>query len=301
MNSFDLYSYFFAAANTGNISRAAEVLYTSQPVVSKHIARLEDELGVQLFVRTPRGVQLTEEGKILYEHVRAAFGCLEAGTTALDQQKSESGGHLRIGASTTLGKYLLLPYLKEYISRHPNVRISIQCQSTTHSLKALEQNQIDIGLIGRPERIGALKFFPMLRIEDSFVASPGYLSRFDAEEQRHLLTAKNSTVMLLDKENISRQYIDRYLEANHIYPPNLLEISTMDLIIEFAKIGMGIGCVIREFVQEELKQGTLVELPLHAPLKSRDVGFAVRNDRYMTTPLREMIEMLQIAQKKDDV
>ena len=109
-----------------------------------------------------------------------------------------------------------------------------------------------------------------------------------------ILTSDLTTVMLLDKGNITRQYIDRYMTESHLYPANMLEISTMDLIIEFSKIGMGIGCVIKEFVKDELKQGTLVEIPLHTPLQKRTVGFAVRNDKYMNAPLKYMLEMLKL-------
>lgn len=313
IESVNLYQYFYAVANTGNISRAAKVMYTSQPVVSKYIARLENELGVQLFKRTPRGVILTEEGSILYEHVKTAFNYLEAGMDALRHQQNVGLGHLRIGVSTTLCKYLLLPYLKQYIAKYPNVRLSIECQSTYHTLEALENNQIDIGLIGQPDHIGGLKFYEMTDIEDIFVASPSYMEHIrqnqsmdDAMSQTsttsgHLksgtssiLTSDLTTVMLLDKGNITRQYIDRYMTESHLYPANMLEISTMDLIIEFSKIGMGIGCVIKEFVKDELKQGTLVEIPLHTPLQKRTVGFAVRNDKYMNAPLKYMLEMLKL-------
>ena len=305
IESVNLYQYFYAVANTGNISRAAKVLYTSQPVVSKYIARLENELGVQLFKRTPRGVILTEEGSILYEHVKTAFNYLEAGMDALKHQQSVGLGHLRIGVSTTLCKYLLLPYLKQYIAKYPNVRLSIQCQSTYHTLEALENNQIDIGLIGQPDHIGALKFYKMTDIEDIFVASPSYMEHIHQSQDGDykevfksdasaLLTSDLATLMLLDKGNITRQHIDRYMAANHIFPANLLEISTMDLIIEFSKIGMGVGCVIKEFVQDELKQGTLVEIPLNTPLQKRSIGFAVRNDKYMTAPIKYMLEMLKL-------
>lgn len=313
IESVNLYQYFYAVANTGNISRAAKIMYTSQPVVSKYIARLENELGVQLFKRTPRGVILTEEGSILYEHVKTAFNYLEAGMDALRHQQNVGLGHLRIGVSTTLCKYLLLPYLRQYIAKYPNVRLSIECQSTYHTLEALENNQIDIGLIGQPDHIGGLKFYEMTDIEDIFVASPSYMEHIrqnqsmdDAMSQTsttagHLksgassiLTSDLTTVMLLDKGNITRQYIDRYMTESHLYPANMLEISTMDLIIEFSKIGMGIGCVIKEFVKDELKQGTLVEIPLHTPLQKRTVGFAVRNDKYMNAPLKYMLEMLKL-------
>lgn len=81
--------------------------------------------------------------------------------------------------------------------------------------------------------------------------------------------------MLLDKENMTRQYINDYLKEQQIEPGNILEVTTMDLLIEFAKISLGIACVIRQFVQPELNSGILTEIPLSAPLHKREVGFAL--------------------------
>ena len=80
--------------------------------------------------------------------------------------------------------------------------------------------------------------------------------------------------MLLDGQNMSRHYIDQYLSSHEIEPFQILEVTTMDLIIEFSKIGLGIGCVIRDFIQEELSEGSLVELPLSVPIPKRTIGFA---------------------------
>ena len=76
--------------------------------------------------------------------------------------------------------------------------------------------------------------------------------------------------MLLDKENMTRQYIDDYLSLYHIESNNLLEVSTMDLLIEFAKVGLGVACVIRQFVEKELEEGSLVEIPMEASMSKRN-------------------------------
>ncbi len=87
---------------------------------------------------------------------------------------------------------------------------------------------------------------------------------------------QKGTIMMLDSKNMSRHYIDQYLSEQDIEPKQILEVTTMDLIIEFAKIGLGIGCVIRDFVQEELDAGILTEIPLNAPIPKRTIGFACR-------------------------
>ena len=96
--------------------------------------------------------------------------------------------------------------------------------------------------------------------------------------------------MLMDKENITRQYIDDYLSLHHIENNNVLEVSAMDLLIEFAKIGLGVACVIRQFVEQELKEGTLVEIPLEIPIHKREIGFAYLADFQANPAIREFID-----------
>lgn len=273
------YHIFNAVAETGNISKAAKTLYISQPAISRAVSRLEQALSVKLFIRGSRGVRLTEEGKLLYEHTRSAFDSLKQGEENLRRVGTLGIGHLRIGVSTTLCKYILMPYLQCFIQQNPHIRITIQCQSTFDTLSLLEDGKIDVGLIGEPAVVRFLDFYPIRKIEDVFVATEEYLTHL---EQRCLdetisdrfSVFKNGNLMLLDEKNITRRYIEDYFSKNGIQTGQLLEVSNMDLLIDFAKIGLGISCVIKEFVQEELEQGTLLEVPLPKKIEKRNVGFA---------------------------
>ncbi len=148
--NLSLYKVFYTVANAGNISKAAAELFISQPAISKSIRKLEQSLDVTLFSRNSRGVQLTEEGEVLYDYVQRAFYALQTGEAQLKKINDLGIGHLHIGVSTTLCKYMLLPYLKEFVAAHPHIRITIDCQSTNHTLHLLKENKIDLGLIGRP-------------------------------------------------------------------------------------------------------------------------------------------------------
>lgn len=267
------YRIFYAVAQEGNISRAAASLYISQPAISKSIRKLEESLGTPLFSRSSRGVRLTEEGALLFRHVKTAFDSLKAGEEQLRQMTELGIGHLRIGVSTTLCKYVLLPYLKKFIELYPHIHISIECQSTNHTLQLLQERRIDIGLIGKSSSMGNITFHSLGEIEDIFVVSKSYMDNLSfSGSTADIFQA--ATLMLLDKENMTRRYIDDYLKEQRIEPGNLLEISTMDLLIEFAKIGLGIACVIRQFVQKELDYGILHEIPLGFPIHTREIGLA---------------------------
>ncbi|MCI5493558.1 MAG: LysR family transcriptional regulator [Lachnospiraceae bacterium] len=276
IQSLSCYRIFYTVAKTKNISRAAKELYISQPAISKSIQKLEDSLGCELFRRSSRGVILTEEGELLFTHVSSAFETLALGEDKLKNSLELGVGHLKIGVSSTLCKYILLPYLKEFTKKYPHINISITCQSTNETLQLLEANKIDIGLIGRPESLKTMDFFYLAEIEDIFVATQVYLDNLKKRGYGTDEILSNSTLMLLDKNNMTRQYIDDYLQENQIEIRDLIEISAMDLLIEFAKINLGVACVIREFVKDELSDGTLIEIPLGFPMHKREVGFAYK-------------------------
>lgn len=291
--NLELYKYFFAVATYENISEAAKSLYTSQPVVSKYIQRLENELNVQLFIRKSRGVTLTEEGQILFKYVKNAMDNLNSGTKELQKKYVLGLGNIRIGVSNTLCKYLLLPYLKAYIELNPNVQITIQCQSTYHTLELLDQGKIDIGLTGEPHNLVNRNFYEVMEIEDVFVISSTLAKKYlISGTTNNRVLFDSETVMLLDKSNITRQYIDTYLSQYNISPANLLEISSMDLIIDFTKIGMGIGCVIKEFVKNDIHNGTLFQVPLETSIPKRKVGFITNNQTYMPNALRAFLDLI---------
>ena len=283
------YRIFYTVANTGNISKAAKELYISQPAISKSIQKLEESVGCKLFSRSSRGVVLTDEGKLLYEHVSEAFETLTMGEEKLKRSIELGVGHLKIGVSSTLCKYLLLPYLKEFIRQNPHISISISCQSTNETLKLQEDNKIDIGLIGKPENLKNIHFDFLEEIEDIFVAAKDYLRNLKARgiQKDHIL--QSSTLMLLDKNNMTRQYIDDYLQENQIIIKDSIDISDMDLLIDFARIGVGVACVIKNFVREDLENGTLMEIPLGFPIHKREVGFAYKTTTKPSKSLAEFI------------
>ena len=290
--NLSLYHIFYVTAKNGNISKAASELFISQPAISKSIRKLEENLHCELFTRSSRGVSLTEEGRILFEHVSNAFSNLQTGEEKLREMKNLGMGHIRIGVSTTLCRYTLIPYLEDFIKNHPHVRISIECQSSNKTIHLLEEHKIDIGLIGLPKNMPQIHFDSIGEIEDVFVATPAYLQNLQ------LRSDEDATLMLLDKENLTRQYIDDYLLLNHIPTSNILEITTMDLLIDFAKIGLGIACVIKQFVQTEIQNNELTEIPLKFPIQKREIGFAYLKSAPKNHAMQEFLTFC--TEKKHD-
>lgn len=268
------YRIFYEVARCGNISRAAKELYISQPAISKAIGKLEESLGTRLFLRNSRGVQLTPEGNVLFQHVAAAFDSLSRGEKELKRIHDFHIGQLKIGVSNTLCKYVLLPYLKSFVEKYPHVNITIESQSTAHTLEMLEARKIDIGLVAEPRARRGLNFTPVMEIHDGFVCTPTYMENLTLREGPAPDIFKTGNIMLLDRSNMSRKHLDTYLSDRDIEVNQLLEVTDMALLIEFARIGLGIACVILDFVSDDLKNGTLMEVPLDAPIPRRVIGFA---------------------------
>lgn len=285
-DNLPLYTAFMAVVRAGSILEASKQLYISQPAVSKSIHKLENNLGTTLFIRSSKGIQLTESGYILYENIKNAFEYIEAGENGIASQNSPQTGHIRIGASTTLCKYVLLPYLGRYTGAHPQINISIECQSSNDTVNMLHDGTIDIGLIARTPGMSGLTCHTLGSIHDIFAASPGYIDNLSSHN-----TLAN--LILLNRMNVTRQFVDSHIPAEFIAGKNILEIDNMNLLIDFAKAGIGIGCIIKEFVRDELASGTLIEYKKGLQkLPRREVCLAVRSDAPVSVTVRDFLDFI---------
>jgi DNA-binding transcriptional LysR family regulator len=248
-------------------------------------------MSLTLFIRNSRGVKLTKEGEILYQYTKEAFNILRQGEEKLKHIRELGVGELRIGVSSTLCKYILLPYLNRFIKTYPHIKITIESQSTIHTLKQLDTGSLDIGLVARPSNQRLYEFLALYKIEDIFVATSEYLDNLQIREMKEdIFTSSN--LMLLDGENMSRMHIENYFMENNINPQHILEVSSMDLLIEFAKTGLGVACVIKEFVKDELSNGQLVQIPLEKPINKREVGFCYSKTAFLSDSMTKLINYI---------
>lgn len=290
--NLSLYRIFYTVATQGNFSKAASILYISQPAISKAIKNLESNLLTTLFTRNSRGVVLTEEGRILYEHIALAFNHIDTAENAIKNFNELGLGSIHISVSSTLCKYILLPYLKKYIKKYPHVKITIECRSTTDSLSLLKDGKTYVGLIGRTDNLNSIDFYSLGNINYIFVATKSYINNLSMRGSINGNDIfKNANLMMLDKENVSRQHVDNYLNQYAIEAANILEVNNMDLLIDFAKIDMGIACVIKDFVEKDLASGSLCEIPLITPIKPREIGFAYNEKAALPKAVQNFIEL----------
>ena len=300
--NLNLYQIFYEVAGCRNFSVAAQKLYISQPAVSKSIARLEESLNTTLFYRSSRGVTLTPEGELLYKHVEQALFSLKSGEEQIRASLSQKISHLSIGISATLCKYILLPLLKSFIADNHNIKITICCQSTFDTISSLQNGTIDIGLVGiSAQKVSEnnldITYLPLKNIEDIFVASEGYLAPFYNKYKGELHENEEffheASFIMLDKENISRKHADTFLAAHQLTLYQIIEVNNMDLSIEFAKAGLGIACVIGNFVEKDIQQGNLRELKLGHKIPKRQIGFAYTSKTPLSEAMNTLIQYYQ--------
>lgn len=287
-SNLNRYRLFCTVAECESISKAAELNYISQPAISKAITKMEESLGTVLFNRNHRGVTLTDEGKVFYDELKSAFDIIKAGEDKLRSINELGIGRLRLGASSVLCKAMLLPYLKGFINENPHIKITIECQSSSRIHKMLMDGVIDVGLMVKPDNMTELSFISLGEIEDIFTATPNYLDNLALRNESVIF--ENANIMLLDSENVSRHHVDKFFKENNIEPKHILEVSNMDMLIEFTKIGMGVSCVVKQFVEKEIESGELKEIPLNSKINTREIGLAFVKTSRLNATMQKFID-----------
>jgi len=273
-HSLASYRAFYETAVEGNISKAAVKLGVTQPAISKAINKLEQSFGTKLFNRSQRGVTLSPEGDVLFEHLRQAFFDIERGEEELRHLMDYAYGHLKIGSSSTLDKFILMPYLKEFFDEYPYVKLTIEDTSSSQTINSILNRKLDIGAVILARNEPSITFVKTMDVEDIFVCTPLYMKRLHEVYGPDTNVFETANIMLVNQGHMTRKHIDDYLRTRSLTPRRLLEFPTMDLLIEMAKINMGVAAVIREFVSADLRQGKLIEIPLKEKIPRRQAGFA---------------------------
>lgn len=148
--NLEWYRCFYWVAKTGSLTAAAERLHITQPAVSHTIKQLEARIGGPLFFRASRGVTLTKEGEVLRQYMEQAFTQIANAERAMADINQLNSGEIRIGASDTLCKHYLLPYLRQFHTRYPEVRIHVTNRTTPDTISLLKKGDIDFGIVGGP-------------------------------------------------------------------------------------------------------------------------------------------------------
>lgn len=271
--NFELYRIFYVVARCGNISKAALELYISQPAVSKSIKKLEDELGGKIFKRTKKGVILTEEGKQLYDYVKMAMDYLNGAENKFKNLIKLETGIIRIGVNSTLVKEFLIPYLETFHNKYPKIIIKIFTGSNPELMSKLENGLIDLIILNLPfDASKDITIDKCKTVQDTFVVGKEYkhlikknLSLKDLNDYPLILQAKGSN---------TRNFLDKYCLDKKIILKSTMDLTSHSLVLEFTKIGFGIGYLTKEFIKDKLENQELFELKIKEEIPKRNIGIA---------------------------
>ncbi len=290
MVNLDLYRVFYTVAKCGSLTKAAEELYISQPAVSQSVKQLENQLGVTLFNRTHRGMELSEQGgKLIFKEVEEALKLFYAAENRLAEMKAEATGSIRIGASDTIFKYFLADKIVDFHERFPAVKIELLADFTPETIELLKANRCDVAFVNLPVDIDAeLKLDEhSTRLHDIFIAGEKFA---DLSGVLPLAKLKEYPLIFMEKNTASRSALEAFFHSAGVELIPSIEVGSWDLMKRLVERGMGIGVIPKEYATRELAEGRLFEVATEPVLPVRSVGMLLPKNRPISYALHSFME-----------
>ena len=287
--NYELYKVFYHVATTLSFSEAANKLFISQSAVSQSIKALEKKLNQKLFIRSTKKVRLTPEGELLLRHVEPAMNLIHRGEIQL-LEASEGVGQLRIGASDTICRYYLVSYLKDFHRRYPNVHIKVTNQTSIACAKLLESGQVDFAITNYPN--SGLSNTQNVRIirefKDVFVANDEYKElrgkTISLKDLRHF------PILMLDRKSTTSEFLHSMFQRHQLDLVPEIELSSNDLLIDLARIGLGVAFVPDYCIPEN--EHSLFKVQIHEELPTRQIVVASNDSLPISQAAKQFMEML---------
>jgi len=267
------YRIFLVTARAGNLTKAAQSLFITQPSVSYTIKQLEEKLGVVLFQRMSKGVVLTAEGQSLLAYVEQSMALLDAGERRMDSLRRLAGGELRVGASDSLIKHMLLPSLEAYRSQYPEVHIRLTHGKTPDLIQRLKDGQTDCIVVPRSAEQAWMTVEPVGELQDVFVVGKAYQAFAEQMLQAGQLL-ESLPLLMLSPESSSHRYAADWFTSQGLKMDAHIELGSIDLLVEFARRGFGAAFIARSLIETELASGELYELRLEKAIPTRQLVLA---------------------------
>jgi DNA-binding transcriptional LysR family regulator len=288
--NYELYKVFYHVANTLSFSEASKQLYISQSAVSQSVKVLEKKLGMSLFIRSTKRVQLTPEGEILLRHIEPAMNLIRQGENQLLEANSLNGGQLRIGASDTICRYYLVPYLNEFHRLYPKVHIKVTNQTSIACAHLLEAGQVDLAITNYPNSgLSTGQSARMIReFRDVFVANEAFSEL--RGKKVSLQELQKYPILMLDRKSTTSEFLHSMFQRHQLDLVPEIELSSNDLLIDLARIGLGIAFVPDYLIAEH--DSTLFTVDLDEDFPVRQLIVACNENVPISQAAKSFMEML---------
>ncbi len=286
----DLYNVFCRVAKCKSFSKAAKELYMTQPAVSQAIMNLEGDLGIRLFTRSSKGVTLTNDGQLLFEHVNPAINLIRVGENKLLESRNLTIGEMKVGVGDTISKYFLLPYLAHFHDQFPNISLKIINRTSPEICAMLKSGEADIALCNLPIKDAALETMKCIDVHDIFVCGDKY--KDVCSSPKSIGEIAELPLIILERKSNSRQYVEKHLLSKGIKITAEIELGSHDLLLEFARFNFGMACVIEEFSQDYLRSGAVHKVDLAEEIPARSIGFCYLKGVPLSSAAQKLVEFV---------
>ena len=273
--NFDLYNLFYIVANTGNISKAAEALYISQPAVTQSIHKLEEQLGGTLFYRVPKGVVLTEEGKKLYDYIKESIEIIDNAENKFSQYINLEEGTIRIRCGRSFGTKILYKAMLEFSKVFPKIKIDVSTgELTSEAINNLSKGKCDMVIFKDtgeelPSNVDRIEGYEE---ELCFYCSKKYYDEHPVKEYSDL---EKCDLILPSKVSNTGKALFEFAKNNNFNLPIKFEISSSDAREFFAINDMGIAVGLKSLIKDDIDSGKLIQLKFEKDLPKLKASIAI--------------------------
>jgi len=288
--NYELYKVFYYVAKNLSFSKAAGELYISQSAVSQNIKALEKKLQTELFSRSTKNVFLTKSGRILFEHIEPAFNLIKNGEKNIEEINSLQRGEIHIGANDTISKDFLLPYLNQFHRLYPEINIKITNRTSSRCVDLLEQNAVDFIISNLPNKKikDNMEVREIFEFEDVFIFGDNY-SKLKGKEL-HFKDLKDYQLLMLEKKTATRKFFDELLADYGVEIEAAVELGSVDLLIEMAKIGLGIANVPQYSLKSDDQE--IFELKIKEKLPKRKLAVVLNKNIPLSKASEKFLQLI---------
>lgn len=268
--NLEYYRIFYHVAKYENFTKAARILGSNQPNVTRAMNRLEEEIGCVLFIRTNRGIRLTPEGEHLYAYVKGAMAQIHQAEEELSALNALTSGSVAIGASETALNSYLLEILKNFHLEYPHIRIRISNNTTRTAMAAVKNGEVDFAVVTTPAEADApLRSIPLLSFREVLVGGRTFTAL--ASQILPLSELKHYSLIGLDRDTVTYSFYEDLFFRYHLEIEPDIQVATTDQLIALVRNELGLAFIPEPLVRDLIARGEIVEIPIVEKIPSRSV------------------------------
>lgn len=293
--NYEHYKVFYYVAYYGSFTKAATALFANQPNITRTIAHLESQLGCRLFQRGHRGVTLTPEGELLFNHVRIAHEQLQTAEAEIADTVALRTGTVTIGTTEMALNLFLLDRLKEFRDRYPNIRLRLRNHITPLAISALKQEQIDLCIVTTPAPTddSDLAVTTLMKFQEILVCGTDYADLAASKRKYRLRELQQYPLIMLSRDTMTYGLFSEWYLSHGARLNVDTEAATADHVLSMVEHNLGLGFVPRPWADASLKAGRIHEVPLTESVPDREVILVCNNARTPGAAATEFIRFLR--------